>query len=230
MLHQKALASETDSKPSQHNIANMALVPRKKIILSPLHKKLSLFKQFVKSFNKESPVFQFLQKNFPNQCEPKIRPQIQKLIFNNQFDKILHGNKLDAWISFKKVCKTFLGSHRSENFREVIAEILNTWCKISLKVHFLDFHLDFFYKNLGDFSDKLKEQFHQDISVINNRYKEKWSLSMLADYCCSIKRDVLETEHKRRRHYSMNKLIKISLRLGDLRHLFFCVLFNSCCF
>ena len=59
--------------PGQHNIANMALVPREKIILSPLHIKLGLFKQFVKAFNKESPVFQFLQKNFPKLSEAKIK-------------------------------------------------------------------------------------------------------------------------------------------------------------
>ena len=74
-------------------------------------------------------MFQFLQKNFPNLSEPKIKedifvgPQIRKLIFNNQFDEILYGNELDTWISFKKVCETFLGCHSSENFREVIAEM-----------------------------------------------------------------------------------------------------------
>ena len=140
--------------PGQHNIANMALVPQEKIILLPLHIKLGLFKQFVKAFNKESPVFQFLQKNFPKLSEAKIKegvfvgPQIRKLVLNDQFDKILHGNELDAWISIKKVCKTFLGCHRSEDFREVIAEMLNNYktlgCKMSLKVHFLESHLDFF--------------------------------------------------------------------------------------
>ena len=74
-------------------------------------------------------------------------------------------------------------------------------CKMSLKVHFLDSHLDFFCKNLKDFSDEHGERFHQDISVIENRYKGKWSVSMLADYCWLIKRDDLKTRHKRHRHY-----------------------------
>ena len=63
-----------------------------------------------------------------------------KLILNKEFDKILHGNELDAWVSFKKVCTDFLGCHHSENFRDVIAEMLNTYktlgCKMTLKVHF----------------------------------------------------------------------------------------------
>ena len=75
-------------------------------------------------------------------------------------------------MSFKKVSKSFLGCHRSENFREVLA----------LKVHCLDSHLDFFHKNLGDVSDEHGERFHQDISVIESWYKGKWSVSMLADY------------------------------------------------
>ena len=70
-----------------------------------------------------------------------------------------------------------------------------------LKVRFLDSHLDFFHKNLGDVSDEHGKQFHQDMSVIEIRYKRKWSVSMLADYCWSIRHDNSETQHKRRRHY-----------------------------
>ena len=134
-----------------------------------------------------------------------VGPQIRKLILNKEFDKILHGNELDAWVSFKKVCTDFLGCHHSENFRDVIGEMLNTYktlgCKMSLKVHFLDSHLDFFHKNMSDVSNEHGERFHQDISVIENRYKGKWSVSMLADCCWSIQRDDSETQHKRRRRY-----------------------------
>ena len=81
----------------------MALVPQEKIILPLLHIELGRFKQFVKAFNKESPTFQFLQRNFPKLFEAKIKegvfgigPQIRKLVLNDQFDKILHENELDA--------------------------------------------------------------------------------------------------------------------------------------
>lgn len=37
-------------------------------------------------------------------------------------------------------------------------------CNMSLKVHFLHSHLDFFPQNLGDVSDEHGERFHQDIS------------------------------------------------------------------
>ena len=42
--------------------------------------------------------------------------------------------------------------------------------RMSLKMHFLHSHLDFFPPNLGKVSDKQRERFHQDISVIEGWY------------------------------------------------------------
>ena len=39
-------------------------------------------------------------------------------------------------------------------------------CNTSLKVHFLDYNLDFFRENLGAKSDKGGQRFHQDISTM----------------------------------------------------------------
>jgi hypothetical protein len=39
-------------------------------------------------------------------------------------------------------------------------------CNMSLKLHFLDFHLNFFPQNLGELSDEHGERFHQDISIM----------------------------------------------------------------
>ena len=36
---------------------------------------------------------------------------------------------------------------------------------MSLKMHFLHSHLDFFPSNLGEVSDEQGERFHQDISI-----------------------------------------------------------------
>jgi hypothetical protein len=48
----------------------------------------------------------------------------------------------------------------------------------------------FFPENLGVVSDEHGERFHQDISKMEKRYQGKWSLSMLVDYCWTLKRDV----------------------------------------
>ena len=44
---------------------------------------------------------------------------------------------------------------------------------MSLKIHFLHFHLDFFPPNLGAISEQ-GEQFHQDIATMEKRYQEKY--------------------------------------------------------
>ncbi|KAF2350797.1 Reverse transcriptase domain [Trinorchestia longiramus] len=43
---------------------------------------------------------------------------------------------------------------------------------MSLKVHFLHSHLDFFPENLGGVSDKHGERFHQEIAAIEKRYQQ----------------------------------------------------------
>ena len=63
-------------------------------------------------------------------------------------------------------------------------------CNMSLKIHFLESHLDFFPENLGEVSDEHGEKFHQDIMTKENRYQGKWTSSMLVEYCWPLKRDV----------------------------------------
>ena len=60
---------------------------------------------------------------------------------------------------------------------------------MSLKIHFLESHSDFFPENLGEVSDENGERFNQDCCYgkMEKYYQGKWTLSMLADY-------LLETE------------------------------------
>jgi hypothetical protein len=66
---------------------------------------------------------------------------------------------------------------------------------MSLKVHFLNSHLDFFPETLGAVSDEHGETFHQDME---KWYQGKFSLSMLADYCWTLKRDVPQATYSRK--------------------------------
>ena len=84
---------------------------------------------------------------------------------------------------------------------------LLTSCKalvynMSLKIHFLDSHLDFFPENLGKVSDEHGERFHQDIMVMEKRYEGNWTSSMLADYCWTLKRDVPDAKYRRKAYSS----------------------------
>jgi hypothetical protein len=71
-------------------------------------------------------------------------------------------------------------------------------CNMSLKLHFLYFHLDYFPENLGDLSEEQGERFHQDVKEMEGRYLGRWDVSMMADYSWSIKRAALYQEHKRK--------------------------------
>ncbi|GBM11290.1 hypothetical protein AVEN_13538-1 [Araneus ventricosus] len=69
---------------------------------------------------------------------------------------------------------------------------------MSLKVHFLDLHLDYFPENLGAVSEEQGERFYQDIKEMERRYQGKWNVSMIADYCWMLRRDNPYKVHKRK--------------------------------
>ena len=66
---------------------------------------------------------------------------------------------------------------------------------MSLNIHFLQSHLDFFPQNISKVSDEQGERFHQDIMAMEERYQGKWTPDMLADYCWTLKRDVLDVKY-----------------------------------
>jgi len=69
---------------------------------------------------------------------------------------------------------------------------------MSLKIHFLHSHLDFFPENLGAVSDEQGERFHQDIQLMETRHQGFWNESMLADYCWMLYRDVPDKKYNRK--------------------------------
>jgi len=71
-----------------------------------------------------------------------------------------------------------------------------------LKIHFLESHLNFFPKNLGEVSDEHGERFHQDILAMVKQYHGKWTSSMFADYCWTLKMDVPGANYQRKSYAS----------------------------
>jgi hypothetical protein len=53
----------------------------------------------------------------------------------------------------QKVTTNFLKNCKEENYHDMVADLVQSYkgigCNMSLKVHFSDFHLDFFPDNLG---------------------------------------------------------------------------------
>ena len=68
---------------------------------------------------------------------------------------------------------------------------------MSLKIHFLHLHLDFFPENCGEVSNEHGECFHQHLSSMEKRYQGKWNCAMLANYCWTLARDAATMEYKR---------------------------------
>ena len=156
--------------------------------------------------------FQYVRNKYPNVSDTKIKegifigPQMRELMQDRQFDEGLNETERNAWLSFKRICKDFLGNHKAANYQDVVQDLLTLYkamgCNMSLKIHFLESHLDFFPENLGKVSDEHGERFHQDILAMEKRYQGKWTSSMLADYCWTLKRDVPEANYRRKSYAS----------------------------
>jgi hypothetical protein len=118
-----------------------------------LHIKLSLIKNFVKGMDKSSRGLEYVRNKCPNVSDVKIKegifigPHIRKLIQDEQFDKDQNETERNAWLSFKRIFKDFLGNHKAANYKDVVQDMLTSYkamgCNMILKIHFLESHLNF---------------------------------------------------------------------------------------
>jgi hypothetical protein len=90
----------------------------------------------------------------------------------------------EAWIAFRSVITKFLGNNKDPDYVTIVANMLEKFkvvgCLMSLKIHFLNSHLDFFPKNLGAVSEEQGERFHQDIKETERRYQGQWNVNIIA--------------------------------------------------
>ena len=197
--------------PGTSSVQSVPLVDPQKIFLPPLHIKLGLMKTFVKTMSKvNSEGFQYLSRKFPKISAAKLKegvfvgPEIREVLNDTNFQKTLCPLELKAWMAFKWLCENFLGNNKSPMYKDGVKNLLNAYeemkCRMSLKIHFLHSHLDFFPKNLGSVSDEQGERFHQDIQTMENRYQGFWNESMMADYCWMLYRDIPGKTYKRKSH------------------------------
>lgn len=188
--------------PGEKNVKYEPLVSPSNVLLPPLHIKLGLMKQFVTALNKDSDCFKFLVTKFPQKTEVKIAagifegPQIRELMQDESFPQSMSELEKSAWLAYKRVTENFLGNNKPENYKEIVEEMLqhfrNLGCRMSVKVHFLNSHIDYFPENLGATSEEQGERFHKDIKTMETRYQGHWDVSMMADYCWCLKRDTSE--------------------------------------
>ena len=114
----------------------------------------------------------------------------------------MQSAELDAWNAFAAVVTNFLGNTKAENYRLLVGNLLQAFqmlgCNMSVKVHFLHSHVDYFPDNLGAVSEEQGERFHQDTKMMEKRYQGYWSESMMADYCWCLIRECTDTTYSRR--------------------------------
>ena len=65
---------------------------------------------------------------------------------------------------------------------ELLASLQELRCNMSVKVHFLHSHLDYFSENLGAMSEDQGERFHRDLKTMEKKYQGRWNKSVMADY------------------------------------------------
>lgn len=196
-----------DMQPGKLNIIRPALVERSKILLPPLHIKLGLVKQFVKALDISGPAFRHIQFMFPKLSEAKVKagvfvgPEIKKMLLSKELEAAMSVVEREAWCAIRDVVEGFLGNNRSSNYKIIILKLIEAFkcmgCRMSLKLHFLHSHLDFFPENLGVVSEEHGERFHQDISTMERRYQGRWDSTMMGDYIWSLIRSD-NVEHSRR--------------------------------
>ena len=187
--------------PGEKNILNQALVDPKKVLLPPLHIKLSLMKQYVKSQNKHGTCFGYICQKFPALSNEKLiagifdGPKIRQLMKDKKFIETMNLDKKEGWMAFRQVVSNFLGNTKLPNYKELVKNLLCAFQKLGCNIHFLHSHLDYFPENLGAMSEEQGECFHQDIKTMEKRYQGRWNVNMMADYCWCLMRDEKTYEH-----------------------------------
>ena len=133
-----------------------------------------------------------------------ICPQITQIFEDQDFSTKLYCTERRAWKAFENVCRNFLGNENAENYSEILLELISSYssigCNMSLKLHFLNYILDFFFpENMAAVSDELGEIFHQDISQVGKVYSGKECSNMFTDCCCSVIRETPIGDNKRQK-------------------------------
>ena len=166
-------------------------------------------KNFVKAMDQDGNGFKFLRDFFgADKSDLKLKARvfvgliIKKLMLNEKFDLRLNPLELAAWKVLKSVITNFLGNQSRNQYADIVDRMLkaseHSGARMSLKMHFLHSHLDFFAPNLSDVSNEQGERFHQDISVIEKRFHSRFDATTMGDFCWYLQRECKDLSYKRK--------------------------------
>ena len=127
----KLWPKRTSLTPGEKNVVNPPHVLPRKFFCPSLHIKLGLMKNFVKGIDKTGRGFEYVRNKFPNVTKIKegyiYRTPIRELMQDKEFDEDMNETERNAWLSFKRICKDFLGNHKSVNYQDVIQDLLTSY-------------------------------------------------------------------------------------------------------
>jgi len=144
----KLWSKRTSLTLGEENVVNPPLVLPEKIYLPYSHIKMGLMKNIVNGMDKPGRGFRYVRNKFPNVSDAKIKkgicigPQIRVLMQEMQFDEDLNETERNSWLSFKRICKDFLGNHKAAKCQDVVQDLLTSYkamgCNMILKINFLE--------------------------------------------------------------------------------------------
>ena len=194
---QKDWGSRSIFVPGEHSLKENPLVDMNKVLLPPLHIKLGLMKNFVKALHKNGTAFQHLSTAKLKEGI-SVGPQIREVLKDTDFEEFLNLKELRAWEAFKSVCRGFFGNTRIPDYQACIEKFLKSYeemgCRVSLKIHFLHSHLNFFPPNLGAWvmsmeKDSTKTLWRWRVTIKANRTPAWWETSAGCSYVTSRKQN-----------------------------------------
>ena len=163
-------------------------------------------KNFTIALNQNGQAGIFFMKNkFLKLSEAQIRegvfdgPQVRQLLLDCDFEKSFTEVERRTWLSVKAVIKNFLENTNFRNHKHLIDNTLQNFqemkVNMSLKIHIMHSHVDFFRENMGTVGDEHGERFLQNIATIEKRFKGKWCRNALADNCWNLMTDKENAHH-----------------------------------
>lgn len=141
---------------------------QRKIFVCYFCTKKGLIKNFVKKVDKAINLFRFWKLNFLLLVRSKSSKEFLGVPRLSNFLKIrrLLNTKIvkQDWFAFQNLCENFLDSKKIYDYISNVKEWLSVYkaigCNMSLKMHFLYSHQDFFPGKLGAVIDKHEGWFH----------------------------------------------------------------------
>jgi hypothetical protein len=96
----------------------------------------------------------------------------------------------------------FLGKNKYQHYGEMLESLIQhdevLHCRMSVKLHYLHSHREFFRPNLGDVSEEHGKCIHQDIETIEKRCQGQWVAAMMGDYAWGLLCAAELSSHSRR--------------------------------